>query len=42
MNIKKLISFIALISFSWSVLFAQTYEDSARIAEEAETLQNDG
>ncbi len=42
MNIKKIISFIALISFSWSVLFAQTYEDSARIAEEAETLQNDG
>ena len=42
MNIKKLISFIALISFSWSVLFAQTYEDSARITEEAETLQNDG
>lgn len=42
MNIKKLISFVALISFSWSVLFAQTYEDSARITEEAETLQNDG
>lgn len=42
MNVKKLISFIALISFSWSVLFAQTYEDSARITEEAETLQNDG
>ena len=42
MNIKKIISIIALVSFSWSVLSAQTYEDSARIAGEAETLQNDG
>ena len=42
MNIKKVISFIALISFSWTILFAQTYEDSARITDEAETLQNDG
>ena len=41
-NVKKVISFIALISFSWTILFAQTYEDSARITDEAETLQNDG
>lgn len=42
MNIKKIMSFIALISFSWTILFAQTYEDAARITGEAETLQNDG
>ena len=40
--IKKIVAYIALISFSFSVLPAQTYDDAARITGEAETLQNDG
>lgn len=40
--IKKIAAYIALISFSFSVLPAQTYDDAARITGEAETLQNDG
>ncbi|PPS22985.1 hypothetical protein [Brachyspira murdochii] len=42
MRIKKIIAAIALLSFTWSVLPAQTYEDAARITEEADTLQNEG
>ena len=42
MRIKKIIATIALLSFTWSVLPAQTYEDAARITEEADTLQNEG
>lgn len=42
MKIKKIISSIALISFTWTTLPAQTYDDSARLTGEAETLQNDG
>ena len=40
--IKKIVAYIALISFSFSVLPAQTYDDAARITGEAETLQNNG
>lgn len=40
--IKKIVAYIALISFSFSILPAQTYDDAARITGEAETLQNDG
>ena len=42
MKIKKIIATIALLSFTWSVLPAQTYEDAARITEEADNLQNEG
>ena len=42
MKIKKIIATIALLSFTWSVLPSQTYEDAARITEEADTLQNEG
>ncbi|WP_295154225.1 hypothetical protein [uncultured Brachyspira sp.] len=42
MKIKKIISVIALLSFTWSIMPAQTYEDAARITEEANTLQNEG
>ncbi|WP_300369753.1 hypothetical protein [Brachyspira sp.] len=42
MKIKKIIATIALLSFTWSILPAQTYEDAARITEEANTLQNEG
>lgn len=40
--IKKIVAYIALISFSFSILPAQTYDDAARITGEAETLQNNG
>ncbi|WP_288550384.1 hypothetical protein [uncultured Brachyspira sp.] len=40
--IKKIVAYIALISFSFSILHAQTYDDAARITGEAETLQNNG
>ena len=33
---------IALLSFTWSILPAQTYEDAARITQEADDLQNQG
>lgn len=33
---------IALLSFTWSILPAQTYEDAARITQEADNLQNEG
>ncbi|MEI0605235.1 hypothetical protein R4K55_13550, partial [Brachyspira alvinipulli] len=42
MKIKKIIATIALLSFTWSVLPAQTYEDAARMTEEADNLQNEG
>ena len=42
MKIKKIVATIALFSFTWSILPAQTYEDAARMTEEADTLQNEG
>ena len=33
---------VALLSFTWSILPAQTYEDAARITQEADDLQNQG
>ena len=42
MKLKKIISSIMLITFTWNTLPAQTYDDSARLKDEAETLQNDG
>ncbi|WP_107927739.1 LysM peptidoglycan-binding domain-containing protein [Brachyspira hampsonii] len=42
MKIKKIMATIALLSFTWSVLPAQTYEDAARITQEADDLQNQG
>lgn len=42
MKIKKIMATIALLSFTWSILPAQTYEDAARITQEADDLQNQG
>lgn len=42
MKIKKIMATIALLSFTWSILPAQTYEDAARITQEADNLQNEG
>ena len=42
MKIKKIMAAIALLSFTWSILPAQTYEDAAKMTEEADTLQNEG
>ncbi len=35
-------SIIGLLSFTWSILPAQTYEDAAKITDEADSLQNEG
>ena len=42
MKIKKIMATVALLSFTWSILPAQTYEDAARITQEADDLQNQG
>lgn len=42
MRIKKIIAIIGLLSFTWSILPAQTYEDAAKITDEADSLQNEG
>ena len=42
MKIKKIMATVALLSFTWSILPAQTYEDAARITQEADNLQNQG